>query len=206
MLDLGSQSRYSWAEVAFMLSVATYEDALAFDTAVPSSLRHVSPDSEQRSGDASDEALPVVVRWVEVQQARARVKLDQHQAEVLERRLQGGETCREVEAATGINSSKVERGLKNTIRLVLDELGGEAEPTAGPLDRPTMCLRCGQLPRARLRKRRIQVAGKRITLPERPASLCSACFPEADREQLVGYVVDQVAGVDVEPEASEAVA
>lgn len=169
---------YSAGEVVWLLSL-TREEALAHDSAPRTSTAHMSTDGTERAQSSEGPSLPAVVRWNDVHDARARVLDRKRMVQVI--RLRGfGYTQQEIAEKLGVSQPTVSRAFKAAVREVLEELGGEQLPAMAASSRLSMCMRCGQRPRARHPevRRRVRGAPPKLVRPERQASLCDHCLDE----------------------------
>lgn len=179
---------YTVGEVLWLISLR-HSDAVAEDASPPSALGHLSDAlNEGGSSSSAGPELPVVARWQDVHAAKARV-LARKGAEAMrlvELRAQG-RSEEEIAKEVGLERSAVRRRVMATTRDVLDELGGESAGEVLALSHPTLCMRCGQRPRARWAavKKRVK-GGWRTVTPERQASFCAECVHPDVRAQLVG--------------------
>lgn len=177
------QAHYSPGEIAWLLSL-TYEEAVSADASPVSSTGQLSGDGT--SGSADGPQVPVIARWNDVRRARQIVR-EKRDQEILELRV-AGETEQEVAAKVGLSQQTVSRRFRASLRDILDELGGPASPEEVE-SRLSLCLECGDRPRARARARYRRVRGKGLVeiAEERQLALCEQCLP-ADHPPLVSEV------------------
>jgi hypothetical protein len=159
---------YTAGEVAWLLSL-TRTDAIEHDA--PSS--HLGqPDGAGEGGHR----IPTLARWAEVHGVKRRVvcrRRDALAAELVAR----GYTQPEVAELLDSSQPTIHRRFKASVRDILAELGGEADDVADAPARPSMCLRCGVRPRARVAPIYLKVRGQapRQVSPERELGVCALC-------------------------------
>jgi hypothetical protein len=180
---------YTRGRVVFLLGLSQ-RDARYLDEGFVSCLANCTVDGPG-SPTTHQEWDPVftIAEWNDVQRAGDRVDANQRDAEgqlVLELRGRG-HTMREIAELVKGSAMGVHRSARGRLGLILEELGGEAEPPAPARSQVEACLRCATWPRARLRARyrNIRGRGKVEVRAERQAAVCEHCLPEHLRGELV---------------------
>lgn len=173
---MGDASGYTRNEVAFLLSLGTHDEALAYATRIVSSLGNLTNETCHPRLGAEDSDVPLIARWAEVHSAKQRIAGEKENLALLQLRLQGY-TDEEVGVLLGLGRRTVGRRWKATLQEILDELG-ETEEVMMPLDHIDMCLTCGKRPRARTTSRTRIWTGSRwkVKNVERSSSSCSSCL------------------------------
>lgn len=183
---------YTAAEVVFLLAL-NQKQAEELSEGFVDSVAHLAEDPDVRGGAGEDSGVLVIARWRDVHEARdrARARAEPYIAPEDVDRIVAlsvhGYTQREIADQVEISQATVHRRIRGMLDLILEELGGEAEPAVEQLDRPTMCLICGDRPRARLRERFVRRRGEGwvVARPERQLSVCAECVSDELRDELV---------------------
>jgi transcriptional regulator len=166
---------YTIGEILWLLSL-TREQAVDLDATPADSL---AATSETHAADARtiDGSIPVIARWHDVQQAKARLNATKQELKMVELRAQG-QTDKQVAETLGTSRQTVNRKWRATVQEILDELGGEYHESA--LSHIDLCLNCGKHPRAYLKAVTRKANHKTITTsPARSAAYCTNCITPA---------------------------
>ncbi len=180
---------YTRGRVAFLLSLA-HEDAVDEDACQPDSLARCTHDGPGSPTTHQEwDPLFTIAEWNDVHAARERVLERGRMAEAelaLELRVHG-HTAGEIAKLLKASAATAWRRASGLLDLILDELGGEAQPPAPAKSQVEACLICGLRPRVRLRARYryIRGRGRVVSRPERQSALCEVCLPEQRRPDIV---------------------
>jgi hypothetical protein len=180
---------YTRGRVAFLLSLA-HRDAIDEDACQPDSLSRCTQDGPgSPTTHAEWDPLFAIAEWNDVRAAKERVLERGRMAEAelaLELRVHG-HTNGEIAELLRSSAATAWRRAGALLEMILDELGGEAEPPAPAKSQVEACLICALRPRARLRARYryVRGRGKVVSRPERQSALCEVCLPEARRPDVV---------------------
>ena len=180
MGDVGSDWRFTAGEVLRLVAL-TRADAIGVDADPVCLTARLSHD--RRAGSADGPGMFAIARWWDVHDAAWTV-LEERARRMLVARARGfGEL--ELAGMFEVSVVTVHRTVRRSLELVLEQLGGAAEPLRA-LSVPSACLNCGQRPRARVREtRRRKPGGGWRVRPEHQSALCLVCTPPNRRSRLV---------------------
>jgi hypothetical protein len=167
---------YTRREVVFLLSLSE-RDAREHYECIASCA--AGWGATATSPSAGEDPLPLHLRWIDVQRARAAALAEASAAHAQITALRvNGRTEEQIAAWTGTSDSTVRRRFSSTLDAILDALGGELAETAAA-QRVALCLVCGDRPRARAVTHGPKRKGQPRPRYERQLSICRGCATAA---------------------------
>jgi hypothetical protein len=167
---------YARLEVAFLLSLSE-RDAREHDECIASCA--AGWGATATSPSAGEDTLPLGLRWRDVQLARkaALASISAEHDLVTQLRI-SGHTEERIAAIVGTSDSTVRRRFASTLDSIMLALGGElADDEAQP--RVSLCLICGDRPRARAVTHGPKRKGQPRPRHERQLAICRVCATAA---------------------------
>lgn len=167
-------AHYTPGEVLWLLQMGRTE-AIDYDAHPRDSCADLSSDPHG-GGSSSEDQLPVIARWLDVQRARQAIASHKADAVVLELRANGF-TEEEVARLVDLSQPTVNRRFRASLGELVEALGATDEAMAAPV--VSMCLTCGEHARVRLREVRRKVkGGYRIVHASKLSACCVFCLTE----------------------------
>ena len=173
---VGDGAGYTFGEITWLLSL-THAEAVDIAASPRDSCCDVVPSDDPSAirpvGDA--DSVSLIARWADVQRARQAVHADREAVFIVSLYGKGFPEA-EIAKRAGVDRSTLRRRWRATATEILAHLG--REPDKVVTSHVSLCLHCGQRPRARVPaiRHRIPGRGRVVTRPERQASVCTFCL------------------------------